>query len=127
MTIVETVTPNTAVVPDVADKKRPVRSSPGRETAFGCARDFMDNRFVYSVVSPRARGLAIGVNMNPDMLCNYDCLYCEVNRSLQPRETKLNVDVMREELQKTLAFVGQGRLRERPWYQTLPAELLQLR
>jgi len=127
MTIVEPMTPNAVVVTEGPDKKRAVRPSPGRETAFGCSRDFMDNRFVYSVVSPRARGLSIGVNMNPDMLCNYDCLYCEVDRTVAPREPRLNVDVMAAELQKTLSFVGQGRLRERPWYQTLPGELLQLR
>ena len=32
--------------------------SKGPETAFGCARDFLDNRLVYLVVSPRARGLS---------------------------------------------------------------------
>lgn len=129
MSIVETVTHNTMVTAaENGEKKRPaLRPVPGRETAFGYARDFMDNRFVYTVVSPRARGLSIGVNMNPDMLCNYDCVYCEVNRTTPPRETKLNVEVMATELQKTLAFVQQGRLRERPWYQHLPDELLNLR
>ena len=43
-------------------------------TAFGCPRDFLDTRFVYAVVSPRARGLSVGVNMNPDKFCNFDCL-----------------------------------------------------
>jgi wyosine [tRNA(Phe)-imidazoG37] synthetase (radical SAM superfamily) len=34
---------------------------------------------------------------------------------------------MAAELRKTLAFVRAGRLRERPWYHSLPDELLQLR
>jgi wyosine [tRNA(Phe)-imidazoG37] synthetase (radical SAM superfamily) len=34
---------------------------------------------------------------------------------------------MADELKKTLAYVLAGRLRERPWYHTLPDELLQLR
>jgi wyosine [tRNA(Phe)-imidazoG37] synthetase (radical SAM superfamily) len=34
---------------------------------------------------------------------------------------------MAAELKQTLAFVRSGRLRERPWYRTLPDELLQLR
>src|ERR1041385_9455166 len=46
-------------------------------TAFGCPRDFLDNRFVYTVISARARGLSVGVNMNPDKHCNFDCVYCE--------------------------------------------------
>ncbi len=55
-------------------------------TAFGCPRNFLDNRFVYTVVSPRARGLSIGINMNPDRFCNFDCVYCEVNRKLPAAE-----------------------------------------
>lgn len=99
-------------------------SSP--ETAFGCPRDFLDNRFVYAVVSARARGLSVGVNMNPDKNCNFNCLYCEVHRNGEVRE-QLDVELMAAELKKTLAMVRAGRLRERPWYHSLPDELLQLR
>jgi wyosine [tRNA(Phe)-imidazoG37] synthetase (radical SAM superfamily) len=105
----------------------PVWESTTHETAFGCPRDFLDNRFVYVVVSARARGMAIGVNMNPDLRCNFDCVYCEVGRTLPPRERHLDVDVMAAELKKTIAFVRTGRLRERPWYRAMPDELLQLR
>lgn len=111
----------------VKKKSSPIRNSVTQETAFGCPRDFLDNRFVYVVVSARARGLSVGVNMNPDKFCNYDCLYCEVDRTTPLREEKLDVAVMAAELQKTLAFVQQGRLRERHWYQSLPDDLLQLR
>jgi hypothetical protein len=45
------------------------------ETAFGSPRDFLNNRFVYAVISPRSRGLCLAVNMNPDKTCNFDCLY----------------------------------------------------
>jgi len=128
MTIVEELTTKPVVATENGDKKPALgRHVPARETAFGCPRDFMDNRFVYSVLSPRARGLSLGVNMNPDKQCNFDCLYCEVDRSQPALEEKLNVDVMAAELQKTLTFVQQGRLRERPWYQTLPDEFLQMR
>jgi wyosine [tRNA(Phe)-imidazoG37] synthetase (radical SAM superfamily) len=98
-----------------------------RETAFGHPMDFLGHRFVYVVVSPRARGLSIGVNMNPDKKCNFDCIYCEVNRQAAARENRLDVKVMVAELEKTLALIQAGRLRERPWYCTLPEELLQLR
>ena len=62
------------------------------ETAFGCPRDFLNNRFVYAVISARAHGLSLGVNMSPDKLCNFNCLYCEVDRRTPPREAKLDVD-----------------------------------
>lgn len=108
-------------------KRAPTRVGGAGETAFGCPRDFLDNRFVYAVVSARARGLSIGINLNPDTKCNFECVYCEVNRTLPPREQHLEVDAMAAELSKTLAWVQIGRLRERPWYRNLPDELLQLR
>jgi wyosine [tRNA(Phe)-imidazoG37] synthetase (radical SAM superfamily) len=98
-----------------------------RETAFDRPRDLLGNRFVYAVISSRAGGLSLGVNMNPDKLCNFDCSYCEVDRRSPALENKLAVDVMATELHRTLLSVRQGQLRSRPWYQSLPAELLQLR
>src|SRR5438067_1900560 len=97
-----------------------------QETAFGHPMDFLDNRFVYTVVSPRARGLSVGVNMNPDKHCNFDCAYCEVNRDEPARETLLDVAVMEKELEHTLEFARSGQIRERPQYRNLPDELLQL-
>jgi wyosine [tRNA(Phe)-imidazoG37] synthetase (radical SAM superfamily) len=65
--------------------------------------------------------------MNPDKRCDFDCVYCEVNRTTIPSERVLDVDAMAAELKKTIAFVRAGRLRERPWYRAMPDELLQLR
>ena len=97
------------------------------DTAFGCPRDFWVNRFVYTVVSSRARGLSVGVNMNPDKYCNFDCAYCEVNRDEPPREVLLNVAAMAEELEHTLELVQSGQIRERPCYRNVPDELMKLR
>lgn len=108
--------------PAPADKRRIVT----HETAFGQPRDFLTNRFVYVVISPRARGLSIGVNVNPDKSCNFDCLYCEVKRG-DRREKELDVDTMSLELRKTLAYVREGRLREHSHYRTLCGDLLKLR
>src|SRR5688500_9571913 len=102
-------------------------SAPGRGTAFGCTRDFLDNRFVYTVISPRARGLSVGVNMNPDKRCNFDCVYCEVNRLSSSIESRLDVPVMIAELERTLELVRSSGLRERPCYRSVPPELLALR
>jgi wyosine [tRNA(Phe)-imidazoG37] synthetase (radical SAM superfamily) len=96
-------------------------------TAFGCPRDFLDNRFVYTVISPRARGLSVGVDMNPDKFCNFDCVYCEVNRNEPARESRLDVPAMAVELERTLALVQSGDIRERPGYRSAPPELLELR
>ncbi|HWW02652.1 MAG TPA: hypothetical protein VNZ64_23335 [Candidatus Acidoferrum sp.] len=122
----EEVTSSTAGLTEWGRKRAPVRNGNTSETAFGSPRDFLDNRFVYAVVSARARGLSVGVNMNPDKNCNFECVYCEVHRNGHPGE-QLNVELMAGELKKTLALVRSGRLRERPWYHSLPDELLQLR
>jgi wyosine [tRNA(Phe)-imidazoG37] synthetase (radical SAM superfamily) len=112
-----------------SEKKKRIQQWPtaSHETAFGCPRDFLQNRFVYVVVSSRARGLSVGINMNPDTQCNFDCVYCEVHRNEPPREKLLDVDVMAGELRNTLAFIRQGHLRDRPWFQSLPDDLLRLR
>src|SRR6478752_2462194 len=39
------------------------------------ARLFELNRFVYPVLSRRSGGISIGVNLNPDKICNFDCIY----------------------------------------------------
>jgi wyosine [tRNA(Phe)-imidazoG37] synthetase (radical SAM superfamily) len=126
---VEALTAKTAALADLSEKRKkfPDRPYGCQETAFGSPRDFLDNRYVYAVVSARARGLSVGVNMCPDKNCNFQCVYCEVHRNGEPREGHLDVDAMAAELKKTLTFVRGGRLRERPWYRALPDELLQLR
>jgi wyosine [tRNA(Phe)-imidazoG37] synthetase (radical SAM superfamily) len=96
-------------------------------SAFGRPRDFLGNRFVYVVVSARARGLSIGVNMNPDKRCNFDCAYCEVNHNNVSSDQAMDVDVMADELQRTLAFVFSGALQSVEQYRHVPRELLQLR
>ena len=101
--------------------------APPRETAFGRPRDFLNNQYVYAVISSRARGLSLGINVNPDKYCNYDCVYCEVDRRLTLPAARLEVEAMTTELRRTIAFVQAGRLRELPAFRALPAELLQLR
>src|SRR3954466_8716353 len=71
------------------------------ESAFGYPRNFLDNHLVYVVVSARARGLSIGVNMNPDKHCNFDCVYCEVERGAPSPHKGLNVAAMADELRRT--------------------------
>jgi len=109
----------------------PVRSQPPARraagTAFGAPRDFLGNRFVYAVVSPRARGLSVGVNLNPDKECNFDCVYCEVDRHTRGGAARLDVDAMAGELSRTLALVASGGLAAQPAFQGLPPDLLKLR
>lgn len=76
------------------------------------ARNFLDNEYVYCVISQRARGLSIGINMNPDKLCNFDCLYCEIDRRCRPRRRTVKIPILIEELKRLLSLIHDGRLGE---------------
>lgn len=41
-------------------------------------RDSAGLLYVYPVVSRRAAGVSIGINLNPNNACNWACLYCQV-------------------------------------------------
>jgi wyosine [tRNA(Phe)-imidazoG37] synthetase (radical SAM superfamily) len=99
----------------------------GVHTAFARPRNPLDNRFVYTLISQRARGLSIGINLNPDKRCNFDCVYCEVNRGVPGREPRVNIPVMSEELERLLGLIRENKLRDLAGFSHLPQELLQLK
>jgi len=109
--------------------KRPASRSPGgAQTVMGCPCDYLDNRFVYLVISPRARGLSIGVNVTPEVQCSLFCLYCEVPRETPPvPRSGLDVEAMGAELRKTLELVFSGALARIENYRNLDPKLLELR
>jgi len=96
-------------------------------TAFGQRRNSLNCRFVYAVISQRAHGLSVGVNLNPDKKCNFDCAYCEVERGTVGMEPTVDVSVLAGELGWVLEMVHEDRLREVDGFGHLPAELLQLK
>jgi wyosine [tRNA(Phe)-imidazoG37] synthetase (radical SAM superfamily) len=95
--------------------------------AFAQPRDFLENRFVYLTISPRARGLSIGVNLNPNRKCDFDCVYCEVDRTEPIHDEVIDCDVAAAELQRVLSLVHTGVLRQLPPYNHAPEGLLTLR
>lgn len=72
---------------------------------------------VYPVVSRRSRGLSIGVNLNPDKRCNFDCVYCEVDRRTPPRLLKAEPDRIRAELTTMIRAARNGELARHPRFQ----------
>ncbi|UJP05288.1 MAG: radical SAM protein [Nitrosomonas sp.] len=42
------------------------------------SRDSAGFTYVYPVVSRRAGGVSIGINLNPNNACNWRCIYCQV-------------------------------------------------
>jgi wyosine [tRNA(Phe)-imidazoG37] synthetase (radical SAM superfamily) len=89
-------------------------------------RRFADNRFVYPVVSRRSQGISIGVNLNPDKICNFDCIYCQVDRR-SPAETRfVELDQLMRELDDVIQLVISGDLYQFPQFQSVPDHLRRL-
>ncbi len=66
------------------------------------SRMFDEYKYVYPVLSRRAGGLSVGINMNPDKRCNYSCLYCEVNRNVSGNLCKFDIETCHSELSRML-------------------------
>src|SRR6476620_3901132 len=101
----------------VVSPPKPIKAIKG---PFGRPPEFLGNRFVYAVISQRAHGLSIGINLNPDKCCNFDCAYCEVNRDLPGRDVVVDIDVLAAELDNLLTLTYAQRLREFPYFQAVP-------
>ena len=66
-------------------------------------RRWKDTHYVYAVISRRSRGISIGINLNPDMACSFDCIYCQVRRNKAHAVRKVNL----KELEKELERIGE--------------------
>ena len=85
------------------------------------SRKYELNRFVYPVLSRRSRGISIGVNLNPDKVCNFDCIYCQVDR-VSAAETKfVELSQLLDELDHVLGLVTSGELFEHSRFAATPA------
>ena len=84
------------------------------------ARHFSDFTFVYPVISRRSKGLSIGVNLNPDKVCNFDCIYCEVDRRLPGAVTEVDLRQMQDELAAMVRFAKDGGLAKEPKFDEVP-------
>src|SRR5262245_30511370 len=89
-------------------------------------RTFEDNLYVYAVVSRRSKGVSIGLNLNPDKVCNFDCVYCQVDRKTPPLVRDVDVPRLLEELEDMLDLVQSGALFEMERFSGTPPELRRL-
>jgi wyosine [tRNA(Phe)-imidazoG37] synthetase (radical SAM superfamily) len=90
------------------------------------ARLFERNRFVYPVLSRRSGGISIGVNLNPDKVCNFDCIYCQVDRTRQSETRFVETEALLAELRGTLDLVASGAIYESDKFRDVPQHLRRL-
>jgi len=87
------------------------------------SRELDQNRYVYAVVSRRARGLSIGVNLNTDKVCNFDCPYCQVDRTTPGGPSEVDVARLTRELESLLQRVASGHIWEEKPFDSVAPEL----
>jgi wyosine [tRNA(Phe)-imidazoG37] synthetase (radical SAM superfamily) len=85
-------------------------------------RRWADHLFVYAVVSRRSHGISVGINLNPGKECNFDCVYCQVDRAVPPRVKKVDLEQLRHELDRLLTAAADGTLYDAPPFSALPPE-----
>lgn len=76
-------------------------------------RDRLGLTYVYPVVSRRAGGLSVGVNLNPNHACNWRCIYCQVPDLVRGTAPPIDVPVLERELTGFLGDVLRGDYLER--------------
>lgn len=60
-------------------------------------RDSAGLRYVYPVVSRRAGGVSIGINLNVNNACNWACLYCQVENLTRGGPPPIDLDLLADE------------------------------
>lgn len=89
-------------------------------------RSFQNNRYVYPVLSRRAGGISVGINLNPDKGCNFDCVYCQVDRTaagmsgVDPIHLPVEADRLVEELSVLLDAIRRGDFFRNPPFDKIP-------
>jgi wyosine [tRNA(Phe)-imidazoG37] synthetase (radical SAM superfamily) len=89
-------------------------------------RSFDQNSYVYPVIARRAKGLSIGINLNPDKVCNFDCVYCQVDRTTPGGPSDVDLKQLIAELDDMLARVADGRFWQMEQFRDTPENLRRL-
>ena len=72
------------------------------------ARDSAGMRYVYPVVSRRAGGVSVGVNLNPNSACNWRCIYCQVPDLTRGGPPPIDLARLEDELKRMLGDIVEG-------------------
>lgn len=75
-------------------------------------RNATDMRYLYAVVSRRAQGVSVGVNLNPNQACNWRCIYCQVPGLKRGRGPEIDLELLGTELRQLLGEIRGGDFME---------------
>lgn len=71
-------------------------------------RDVSGMKYVYPVVSRRAEGVSIGINLNVNNACNWRCVYCQVPNLTRGTPPPIDLTVLAHELRDFLTYALHG-------------------
>ena len=71
-------------------------------------RDSAEMTYVYPVVSRRAGGVSVGVNLNPNNACNWACVYCQVPDLVRGTAPDIDLAQLETELRAMLGDILHG-------------------
>jgi wyosine [tRNA(Phe)-imidazoG37] synthetase (radical SAM superfamily) len=71
-------------------------------------RDSAALRYVYPVVSRRAGGVSVGINLNTNNACNWRCIYCQVPELMRGTAPPIDLTVLENELRGFLEELLHG-------------------
>jgi wyosine [tRNA(Phe)-imidazoG37] synthetase (radical SAM superfamily) len=71
-------------------------------------RDSAGMTYVYPVVSRRAGGVSVGINLNPNNACNWACIYCQVPNLKRGAAPPIDVAHLEGELNSLLGDIVHG-------------------
>jgi wyosine [tRNA(Phe)-imidazoG37] synthetase (radical SAM superfamily) len=77
------------------------------------SRELSGLKYIYSVVSRRAGGLSIGINLNVNNACNWQCIYCEIPNLTRGSPPPIELDVLENELRFFLHEIIHGDYMEK--------------
>ena len=89
-------------------------------------REFTANRYIYPVLSRRAGGLSIGVNLNPNKFCNFRCVYCQIDRSEPGDDEPVDLATLGNELDRMVELVVSGDIYRGVQFRNTPGPLRRL-
>jgi wyosine [tRNA(Phe)-imidazoG37] synthetase (radical SAM superfamily) len=69
--------------------------------------------WVYAVVSRRARGVSVGINLQPNNACNWRCVYCQVPGLVVGKSPPVDLAALQRELGGLLGEIESGAFFER--------------
>ena len=64
--------------------------------------------YVYPVVSRRAQGVSVGINLNTNDACNWRCVYCQVPGLVRGKAPPIDLARMEGELRELLGAIRDG-------------------